>query len=99
MYLIKSTLGTDQETGLEKELRIVNFGVDAETKTIGVTYIVVLVSPTGVVMKEVERGSYTRYNSPTKNKYDQLEQSPIGQGICQMLQLDIATYPDLQQTA
>lgn len=98
-YIVNKLLEQDQETGLDKELRFVNLAISAEDKTITITYIVVLISPTGVIMKELERGTFKRFNDVEKSKprYDQLEQSPIGQGIKQMLQMDLAVYPDLNQ--
>lgn len=97
MYITKINLEIDEVTGLQKELRIVNFTVDAEIKIITVTYVIVLVSPTGVVMVELERNQFTRYNGVVKNRYNDLQNSPIGIGIIQMLDMDLATYPDFKQ--
>lgn len=97
MYITKINLEIDEVTGLQKELRIVNFTVDAEIKIITVTYVIVLVSPTGIVMVELERNKFTRYNGVVKSRYNDLQNSPIGVGIIQMLNTDLATYPDFKQ--
>ena len=93
-FLVKSILGVDPETGLDRELRLVSINISAENKTITVGYIIVLSSPTGVAVKELERGYYERVNNDTIANYDRLAASPVADGIRQLLSIDLPLYPN-----
>jgi len=96
-YIANKVIGVDSSTGLDIELRTKEFSVNAETRKITVRVDKVLVSPTGVEMKRLESMYYERYDSETNEKYSQLEASPIGLGIEQILKSDLDMYPDLTQ--
>ncbi len=96
-YIAKKSLGIDELTGLERQLRATDVFINAETELITVILKEVLVSPTDVVMKELLVTQFTRFNSSENKRFDQLEASPIGLGIEQMLLIDLENYPDIQQ--
>jgi hypothetical protein len=96
--ITSKSLGIDQETGLEKKIIIHTLEINSQTEVITVKYQVALVSPTGKIMAVLENGQYTRFNSPIKQKYNALRDSAIGQGIIQMLGLDLDLYPNINQT-
>jgi hypothetical protein len=96
-YIANKVIGVDSTTGLTIELRTKEFSVNAETRKITVRVDKVLVSPTGVEMKRIESMYYERFDSETNEKYSQLESSPIGLGIAQILTIDLDMYPDLTQ--
>lgn len=96
-YIANKVIGVDSETGLNIELRTKSFATDAETRKITVRVDKVLVSPTGVEMKLIESMYYERFDTEVNPKYSQLEASPLGLGIAQILLLDLAMYPDLTQ--
>lgn len=96
-FITNRTLGIDVETGLSKELRFVSVIIDSEAEQLVVGYKVVLVSPTGVDMKTLHTGIFTRYNSQNNPEYDNLRESPIGQGIIQILQADLNLFDETQE--
>lgn len=97
-YITNKIIGVDESTGLNIELRVKELLIDAEIKKITIKIEKYLVSPTGIEMKLLESFYYERFNQePNKMKYDQLDTSPLGQGIKQMLQLDLEFYPNLLQ--
>jgi hypothetical protein len=96
-YISNKVIGVDETTGLSVELRTKEFSVNAETRVITVKVDKVLVSPTGIEMKRLESMYYQRLDTETSTKYSQLEASPIGLGIEQILGADLNMYPDLIQ--
>lgn len=96
--ITSKSLGTDQETGLEKKVIIHTVEINSLTEVITVKYQVALVSPTGKIMAVLEEKEYRRYNSLNNKKYDSLKNSALGEGIRQALQLDLDLYPDITQT-
>jgi hypothetical protein len=85
MAIITKEIGTDEESGLPIHKQITSFFVDGDKKEITICYKKVVVTPTGLICKELENGSLTR----DKVKYDQLDIHPIGMGVKQMLMLDL----------
>jgi hypothetical protein len=96
-YITKKSTGIDAETGLEKEIRVTAINIDSVSQTITVSIGEYLVSPTGIVIKALSEKVFSRYNGATRQKYDELEQSPIGVGIINMLQPDLDNYPAVDQ--
>ena len=98
-YITNKIIGVDDITGLNIELRVKEVLIDAHKQKIIIKVEKYLVSPTGVEMKLIESLYYERYNDLINNnmKYDQLDASPIGQGIKQILLLDLNNYPNLLQ--
>ena len=96
-YITNLSIGVDEVTGLSIELRVKELNINSETKTIIIKIDKVLVSPTGVELRIIESLYYDRYDSEINKKYTQLEESPIGIGIKQMLNLDLPQYPNLTQ--
>lgn len=96
-YIAKMSVGIDGDTGLELELRVKSLIIDAEIQKITIKMDKCLVSPTGVELRVIETQYYDRYNSPSNLRYDALASSPIGQGIKQMLGIDLNDYPNLTQ--
>lgn len=95
--IVKKVLGQDENYGLPIELRIISVLIDGENKNIKINYKVVVVSPTGIEIKIIEQGEYMRYNTLENPKYTELENSVIGQGIKQMLNMDLEIYPNFRQ--
>jgi hypothetical protein len=83
------SLGGDDESTLEKKLFITQIVIDAPSKSITIQYNISLVASNGFVVKTIKTGTYVRYNDGTKNKYDELKSSPIGQAILGLIQLDV----------
>ena len=96
-YISNKNIGVDSETGLPLELRVKNLNIDAEKRVITIQVDKCLVSPTGVELKVTEVLYYTRYDIESNKKYTTLEESSLGLGIVQMLNLDLDIYPNLQQ--
>ena len=96
-YIANKNIGIDESTGLAIELRVKNLNIDAEKRTITIQVDKCLVSPTGKQMTVIEALYYTRYDGEVNKKYSLLEESNLGLGIKQMLNLDLDIYPDLQQ--
>ena len=96
-YITNLSIGIDDETGLSIELRVKDLTINAEIRKITVKIDKVLVSPTGIELKVIESLYYDRYDGEINKKYTQLEESPIGIGIKQMLNLDLPQYPNLTQ--
>lgn len=97
-YITNKIIGVDENSGLNIELRVKELNINAEIKKITIKVQKFLVSPTGLEMKLIETLYYERYNvEPNNMKYDQLDESPIGQGIKQILNLDLDNYPNLLQ--
>jgi hypothetical protein len=98
-YITNKIIGVDDITDLNIELRVKEVLIDAHKQKITIKVEKYLVSPTGVEMKLIESLYYERYNDSINNnmKYDQLDASPIGQGIKQILLLDLNNYPNLLQ--
>ena len=96
-YITNKVIGVDESTGLSIELRTKEFSVNAETRIITVRVDKVLVSPTGMEMKRLESLYYDRKDLEGNEKYSALENSPLGLGIAQILLIDLAVYPNLQQ--
>ena len=96
-YITNLSIGVDEVTGLSIELRVKELTINSETKTIIIKIDKVLVSPTGVELRIIESLYYDRYDGEINKKYTQLEESPIGIGIKQMLNLDLPQYPNLTQ--
>jgi hypothetical protein len=96
-YITNHSLGVDEITGLEIELRVREVFINAQEQKITIKIDKVLVSPTGVEMKNIESLYYDRFNSENNKKYDQLDASPLGLGIKQMLNNDLLSYPNLLQ--
>lgn len=94
-YIAKRTLELDEATGLEKEVRATNIIIDAENEKISIMLKECLVSPTGVVMKVLKETQYERYNTVDNKRYDNLEESEVGQGIKQMVTADLQNYPSI----
>lgn len=99
--LAKKSFGIDDETGLEKEIHIWHISINGKEDTINIGYDIVLLSPKGKVVSVVSTNNYNRYNrpaiiedgievKPANMKFDALKNSPVGQGILQMLSADIA---------
>lgn len=98
----KKSLGVDPKTTLEKELHIWQITIDGKSEVILVVYDIVLLAPTGAVIKTLETNNFVRFNkkavldsngveiSPANMKFDALKLSPIGQGILALLQVDLA---------
>ena len=97
IYITKHSLGLDELTGLEIELRVREIFINAQEQKVTIKVDKVLVSPTGIEMKNIESLYYERFNSENNRKYDQLDESPLGQGIKQMLNADLLNYPNLLQ--
>jgi hypothetical protein len=97
MYIIKQEKGLNQEYGLSEELRITDLSINGKDKVIVVKWELVIASPTDKIVKVLNYGEYTRYDSANNLKFTQLENSPIGQGIKQMLEIDLALYPNFEQ--
>lgn len=97
MYLTKKILRIDSDWALNAELQITALNIDAVTKTITIYYQVAIVSPNGSIVTVLETGTATRTNLECNPKWDQLEASPIGQGIKQMLQPDLDAWPNMLQ--
>lgn len=97
MYIIKQEMPINQEYGLIEELRITDLSINGKDKVIIVKWELVVVSPTGKIVNIKDSGEYTRYDSLNNLKFTQLENSPIGQGIKQMLEMDLALYPNFEQ--
>lgn len=98
MYIVNQEKGINDKYGLPQELRITSLQIDSKTKTVIVKWELVVVSPTGEIVSVLESGEYYRYDSDLNPKYSQLENSPIGQGIKQMLSFDIPLYPNFEQS-
>lgn len=96
-YSAKKSIGVDEKTGLNIELRATDILIEPKKNLITVTVEKCLISPTGVVMEIVETIYFTRTNKQGNLKFDMLQGSQIGLGIAQMLGLDLDAYPDLTQ--
>lgn len=96
-YITKKSNGVDVQTGLEKEIRVTSIYINSIEEKITVEIGEYLVSPTGEVMRTLSTKTFSRYNGAERQKYDELEQSPIGQGIITMLQPDLNNYPNVDQ--
>jgi len=94
LYSAKKYIGLDEETGLSIELRATDILIEPKKKLITVTVEKCLVSPTGVVMGVLETIYFNRTNSDNNMKFDSLQNSAIGQGISQMLLIDLDNYPN-----
>ena len=101
-YFAKVDLSVDSITGLTHQVRAVGLNADATSKTITVTWQLVLLSSTGAVMQTLESGAYTRVDDAgTGMKYDDLQASPVGLGIKQMIEVmdfskianDLSNFP------
>lgn len=97
LYSAKKNLGFDELTGLSVELRATDILIEPKKNLITVTVEKCLVSPTGIVMEVVETMYFTRTNKDGNMKFDALQNSPLGVGISQMLNLDLENYPNLTQ--
>lgn len=95
--IAERNIGIDPEIGLEKVLKIWQFTVDAKAEKIVVVYDIDTLSPTGVVVNTQANNTYERYNSETHAKFDELRDSPIGQGITGLMLGDLQDYPDMAQ--
>lgn len=83
-YITNYVLGLDEVTGLNIELRARELFINANEQKITIKIDKVLVSPTGVEMRNLESMYYDRFNSEANKKYDQLDASAIGLGIKQI---------------
>jgi hypothetical protein len=97
LYSAKKVLGVDDKTGLSIELRATDIFIEPKKQMITVSVEKCLVSPTGIVMEVVEKTYFTRTNKEGNMKFDSLQNSNIGVGITQMLNMDLEAYPDLEQ--
>lgn len=82
--------GVDAYTGLQKKLYVTGIRIDAKTEVVYVDYDIVLLSPTGVQVSVIESYYFERLNLPGNEKYNELKNSPVGQGIIQMIGTDMA---------
>ena len=91
-YYAKRNFGNHSVTQLVKQIRCYRLDIDAKTKIITIYWEECLISPTGAVMQVLREGNFTRLNSDTLgNKFDDLKNSAIGQGIIQMVEaLDLS---------
>lgn len=96
-YIANLNIGIDENTGLDIELRVKSLIIDSESQKVTIKIDKCLVSPTGVELRVMEAQYYDRYNSESNKRYDALALSPIGQGIKQMLGIDLLEYPNLTQ--
>lgn len=97
-------LGLDEETSLNKKAIIWQIVIDGKSRIITVVYDIVLLSPRETVVKTVLTDVYTRFNSSevldkdgnvikaVNMKWDALRNSPIGQGILQLIATDVSNY-------
>lgn len=88
MEVITKKLGTDQDTGLEKELNITGVFIDIENEVIDVRCSVNLIYPTGK-KQSVRALNYRRFNADGNMKFNNLKDSTIGQGIISIIQNDV----------
>lgn len=96
-YIVNKNIGIDEITGLAIELRVKLLTINPVDKKIIVRIDKCLVSPTGVEFTILETKYLERYNSELNKKYDLLDLSPIGQGIKQVLLIELSNYPDIEQ--
>jgi hypothetical protein len=91
-YYAQRNFGNDETTQLIKQIRCYRLDINAKTKIITIYWEECLISPTGAVMQVLREGNFTRFNSDTLgNKFDDLKNSEIGQGIIQMVEaLDLS---------
>lgn len=97
MYLANKVIQVDEATGLNLELRFVGLHIDAEQSTIKIKWVVSLVSPTGFELRRANEGEFIRHNTETRQRYEELKQSEVGQGIIALLQAELANYPNFEQ--
>lgn len=96
-YITKKEIGIDVDSGLSIELRAKELNIDAGNRKITIKIDKCLVSPTGLEMKVIETLYYDRFDTEINKKYTALEESNIGIGIKELLNLDLDLYPNLQQ--
>lgn len=82
--IAQKTLGNDTRTGLVRKVEVVAIEIQSKIKTISVTYEVNLYSNDEFVVTE-KTSNYIRKDV----KFDNLEESMVGQGIKAMIGLDL----------
>jgi len=82
--IAQKTLGNDTRTGLVRKVEVVAIEIQSKIKTISVTYEVNLYSNDEFVVTE-KTSNYIRKDV----KFDNLEDSIVGQGIKAMIGLDL----------
>lgn len=87
--IAEKSLGTDPVSGLTRKIQVYNIIINSDDETVIVYYRTVLETATGTQFTEYS-DSYTRYNSPTNNKFDQLRASSVGTGIEGLIGIDMA---------
>ena len=74
--IVQKLIGTDSETGLDRYVQIFKVNIDGEYSIITVYYRVGLLTPTGLMIKEESRDSYTRYDRHATYKDIEVEITP-----------------------
>jgi hypothetical protein len=82
--IAQKTLGNDTRTGLVRKVEVISIEIQSKIKTISVTYEVNLYSNDEFVVTE-KTSNYIRKDV----KFDNLEDSIVGQGIKAMIGLDL----------
>lgn len=89
--IAQKPLGTNQVSGNEQVFQITGFKVDGLNETIEVYYQISDVSKNGSVFYPTRSGRYQRINTEGNDKFNQLNNSPVGDGIRGLFDLDIAS--------